>query len=55
MSSRSFFNDAPVKESDQSKPGVILDYASGNVVGIEILNASTRTGDPMSLEYAIAH
>ena len=48
-------SDAPVEESDESKPGVILDYDNGgNVVGIEILNASKRMGDPMSAEYAIA-
>jgi uncharacterized protein YuzE len=48
-------SDAPVEESDESKPGVVLDYdIAGNVVGIEILDASKRMGDPMSLEYAIA-
>jgi uncharacterized protein YuzE len=47
-------NDAPVAESDQDKPGVILEYdASGNVVGFEILNASTRIANPMSVEYAV--
>ena len=48
-------SDVPVQESDEDKPGVILDYDhNGDVVGIEILDASKRIGDPMSIEYAIA-
>jgi len=47
-------SDAPVAESDQDKPSVILDYdGGGNVVGLEILDASQRMGNPMSIEYAI--
>ena len=48
-------SDVPVEESDEDKPGVILDYdKNGNVVGIEILDASKRMGDPMSVEYAVS-
>jgi uncharacterized protein YuzE len=47
-------SDAPVVESDQDKPGVILDYdAAGNMVSFEILDASTRMANPMSVEYAV--
>ena len=47
-------SDAPVEESDEDKPGVILDYnIHGNVVGLEILDASKRMANPMSVEYAI--
>jgi len=46
--------DVPVEESDEDKPGVILDYdKEGHIVGIEILDASKRTENPRSVEYAI--
>jgi uncharacterized protein YuzE len=49
------FSDTPVEESDENKPGVILDYdKTGKIVGIEILNASKQIENPKSLEYAVA-
>ena len=51
---RIFFSNAPVEESDEDKPGVILDYdKKGNVVGMEILDASKRVENPTSVEYAV--
>ena len=49
------FSSAPIEESDEDKPGMILDYdKDGNVVGIEILDASKRVENPRSVEYAVA-
>jgi uncharacterized protein YuzE len=51
---RIVFRDALVEESDEDKPGVILDFdAVGAVIGIEILNASTRTDNPRSVDFAV--
>jgi uncharacterized protein YuzE len=47
-------SDAVVAESDQDKPGIILDYdRDGNVVSLEILDASKHMTNPLSVEYAI--
>jgi uncharacterized protein YuzE len=46
--------ETPVEESDEDKPGVILDYdRQGNLVGLEVLNASKRVTNPRSVEYAV--
>lgn len=51
---RILFRDTPVEESDEDKPGVILDYdKDGNVVGIEVLNASQRVENPRAVDYAV--
>ncbi len=47
--------DVQISESDEEKPGIILDYAAdGSVVGIEILNASAKIAKPNTLELEVA-
>ena len=44
--------DAAVAESDEDKPGVILDFDElGDVVSFEILDASRRVTDPRHVEF----
>jgi uncharacterized protein YuzE len=53
---RIVLSDSAIEESDEDKPGVILDYdKDGNVVGLEILEASKRITNPRSVEYAVTH
>jgi len=47
-------SDKPVAESDEEKPGVILDFdAGGNVVSMEILDASSRVDQPTQMVYEL--
>jgi YD repeat-containing protein len=48
------FRDGPVAESDEDKPGVILDYDDqGNLVSIEVLDASVRVQEPRSVTLTV--
>jgi len=48
-------SEAPVFENEEDKPGIILDYdESGNIVGIEVLEASKKTTQPNGISYEIA-
>jgi YD repeat-containing protein len=45
----------PVAESDEDKPGVILDYdAAGNLIGIEVLDASQRVEEARTMQFQVA-
>ncbi|MFQ5912174.1 MAG: DUF2283 domain-containing protein [Nitrospinota bacterium] len=46
--------DSSVAESDEEKPGIILDYdEEGNLVSLEILDASRRVQGPRGSEYEV--
>ena len=51
---RILFRNTPIEESDEDKPGVILDYdKEGNLVGLEVLNASQRIENPRGVDYTV--
>ena len=51
---RIVFSEDAIEESDEEKPGLILDYdRSGNIIGLEILDASQKMENPRSVEYSI--
>jgi uncharacterized protein YuzE len=50
---RPILSNASLEESDEDKPGVIIDYdMDGNLVGLEILDASKRKDNPRAVDYA---
>jgi uncharacterized protein YuzE len=52
---RIIFSNRSIEESDEEKPGISLDFdKGGNVVAMEILDASKRMENPRAVEYAVA-
>ncbi|MBC7440291.1 MAG: DUF2283 domain-containing protein [Flavobacterium sp.] len=48
-------SDKAIEESDEEKKGFILDYSkNGELVGIEVLNASKSSINPAKVEYEVA-
>ena len=51
---RIILNDEAIEESEEDRPGIIIDYDDrGNIVGMEILDASRRIDDPGTIEYIV--
>jgi uncharacterized protein YuzE len=48
------FSEKKIVESNENKPGIILDYdIEGSLVGIEVLNASTQMVQPNGIIYEV--
>lgn len=48
-------DNASIAESDEDKPGIILDYdAHGDLVSLEILDASQRVTEARKVEFQMA-
>jgi uncharacterized protein YuzE len=47
--------DGQVAESDEQRPGVVLDFdAAGDLVSLEILDASQRVSEATRVEFNLA-
>lgn len=47
--------DVPMAESDEEKPGIILDYdTEGNLISLEVLDASRRVEEPRLIDFQSA-
>ncbi len=47
-----FKENVTVAESDEERPGIILDYdAQGNLISLELLDASTRVTETHKIEF----
>ena len=47
--------DALINESDETRPGLVIDYdAQGTVVGFEIMNASKKMSQPATVQLELA-
>jgi YD repeat-containing protein len=50
------FRSGKVAESDEARPGMILDYdKAGRLVSIELLDASEQVDGAQSVEFALAN
>lgn len=49
------FKEGKVVESDEDKPGIILDYdGAGNILSIEVLEASKKLSTPIGISFEVA-
>lgn len=49
------FSESKIATSEEEKQGIIFDYdANGGIVGIEVLNASTKIDQANSVVYEVA-